>query len=557
MTGARRILTICGDVDVSPEKSTEEIPVAGQTSPRAGLRTGLERLRSLLGPPRSYWLTRFVILRLLGVVYFFAFLSLATQVLPLIGSNGLLPADLFLQRAARYFGSGSAAFGQFPSLFWLDASDPLLVTLAWVGLGLSTLLVLGFANAILLVALWALYMSYVHIGQDWYGYGWEIQLLETGFLAAFLCPLIDPRPFPRRPPPVPVIWLFRWLAFRIMLGAGLIKIRGDECWRDLTCLYYHYETQPIPNPLSRYLHFMPKWFHRGGVVWNHVCELIAPWFGFGPRHLRHLAGVLMVTFQIILILSGNLSFLNYLTIVPMIACLDDSFLRRFLPVALVRRAERAAARAESSPAQSIVVGLLVIVVALLSTYPVRNLMSSHQAMNTSFDRLNLVNTYGAFGSVGRERHEIVFEGTDDATITDSSVWKEYEFKAKPGDPARRPAIVAPYQPRIDWQIWFAAMSVPERYPWTVHLIWKLLHGDAGALSLLANNPFPDHPPRFIRARYYRYEFAPPGNSEGVYWRRTPLGIWIPPLSADDERLQSFLADHGWLPGPSRPWSTAR
>jgi Lipase maturation factor len=552
LTGLRRILTIGGDVGLSPEESTEEIPAAGQDPTRAGLRARLERLRSRLGPPRSYWLTRFVILRLLGVVYFFAFLSLATQVLPLIGSNGLLPAGPFMQRVELYLGSGSAAFGRLPSLFWLDASDPLLATLAWVGLGLSILLVLGFANAILLIALWALYMSYVHIGQDWYGYGWEIQLLETGFLAAFLCPLVDPRPFPRRPPPVPVIWLFRWLTFRIMLGAGLIKIRGDECWRDLTCLYYHYETQPIPNPLSRYLHFMPKWFHRGGVLWNHVCELIAPWFGFGPRHIRHLAGVLMVTFQIILILSGNLSFLNYLTIVPMIACLDDSFLRRFLPGALVRRAERAAARAESSPAQSIAVGLLVIVVAVLSFYPVRNLFSSRQAMNTSFDRLNLVNTYGAFGSVGKERHEIVFEGTDDTTITGSSVWKEYEFKAKPGDPVRRPAIIAPYQPRLDWQIWFAAMSGPDRYPWTVHLIWKLLHGDAGALSLLASNPFPDHPPRYIRASYYRYEFAPPGNPEGVYWRRTPLGIWIPPLSADDERLQRFLMAHGWLAGPSRP-----
>jgi hypothetical protein len=261
--------------------------------------------------------------------------------------------------------------------------------------------------------------------------------------------------------------------------------------------------------------------------------------------------VLMITFQIILILSGNLSFLNYLTIVPMIACLDDSILRRFLPGALVRRAERAAERAERSTAQSIVVGLLVIAVALLSYHPVRNLMSSRQAMNTSFDRFDLVNTYGAFGSVGKERHEIVFEGADDPTITDSTVWKEYEFKAKPGDPARRPAIIAPYQPRIDWQIWFAAMSVPDRYPWTVHLIWKLLHGDEGALSLLAGNPFPDHPPRFIRARYYRYEFAPPGNPEGVYWRRTPLGVWIPPLSADDERLQRFLSAHGWLPGPAR------
>ncbi len=540
----------------SPEDSTKDITStpAGDDGVPGDLRTRLARLRARLGPPPSYWLTRFVILRLLGIVYLFAFLSLATQVLPLIGSNGLLPAGLFLQRASNYFGSRLDGFLQFPSLFWFDASDGLLLTIAWVGVGLSLLVAFGFANTVLLIVIWALYMSYVHIGQDWYGYGWEIQLLETGFLAAFLCPLFDPRPFPRRPPPVPVIWLFRWLAFRIMLGAGLIKIRGDECWRDLTCLYYHYETQPIPNPLSRYLHFMPKWFHNGGALFNHLCELLAPWFGFGPRRVRHVAGCFMVAFQIILILSGNLSFLNYLTIVPMLACFDDSLLRRMLPGALVRRAERAAAKAESSPAQSVAVALLAVVVAILSYYPVVNLMSSRQAMNTSFNRLSLVNTYGAFGSVGKERHEIVFEGTDDESITVATVWKEYDFMCKPGDPSRRPCVIAPYQPRIDWQIWFAAMSVPERYPWTAHLIWKLLHNDPGALSLLATNPFPDRPPRHVRAQYYRYAFAPPGNPEGLTWRRTLLGTWIPPLSVDDPRLLRFLTAHGWLPPGAGPRS---
>ena len=141
-----------------------------------------------------------------------------------------------------------------------------------------------------MAVLWALYMSFVHVGQDWYGFGWEIQLLETGFLAIFLCPPLDPRPFPRRPPPREIIWLLRWLIFRIMLGAGLIKLRGDPCWRQLTCLFYHYETQPIPNPLSRTLHFMPAWFHRAGVLFNHLTELVAPWFVFGPRRARLAAG---------------------------------------------------------------------------------------------------------------------------------------------------------------------------------------------------------------------------------------------------------------------------
>jgi hypothetical protein len=498
-------------------------------------------------PAPSYWLTRFVLLRLLGLVYFFAFLSLATQVLPLLGSHGLLPVPLFLDRAGKHFGSPMEGFLQLPSLFWIDGSDATLAAAAWAGVVLSLLLLLGFANSILLLVLWAIYMSFVHIGQDWYGYGWEIQLLETGFLAAFLVPLVDPRPFPRRPTPTPIIWLFRWLAFRIMLGAGLIKIRGDACWRDLTCLIYHYETQPIPNPLSPYLHFMPRWFHKGGALFNHFCELVLPWFSFAPRSARHLAGTLMIAFQVILILSGNLSFLNYLTIVPMIACLDDSLLGRVLPRRLVARARAASEGAEESRAQRIAAWVMVALVALLSYYPVRNLMSSRQAMNTSFNRLQLVNTYGAFGSVGKQRHEIVFEGTTDSAPGDGTVWREYEFWCKPGDTLRRPCVIAPYQPRLDWQIWFAAMSSPERYPWTLHLIWKLLHNDRGTLSLLANDPFPDAPPRTIRAQYYRYEFAPLGDPGGAWWKRTLVGTWIPPLSADDPRLLRFLAAYGWLP----------
>src|SRR5437016_14624963 len=297
-----------------------------------------------------YWLTRFVILRLLGLVYFIAFLSLAQQVLPLIGADGLLPARLFLDRVQTHFGSARAGFLQIPSLFWLDVSDGVLVTGAWVGTALSLVVLLGFANAVLLAMLWALYLSFVHLGQDWYGYGWEIQLLETGFLAVFLCPLLDGRPFPRRPPPRPVVWLLRWLVFRIMLGAGLIKLRGDPCWRDFTCLYYHYETQPLPNPLSRALHFLPRGFHQIGVLFNHLTELVAPWFIFGPRRFRHAAGSLLLAFQIFLILSGNLSFLNWLTIVPILACFDDSWLRRVLPGRLVAPAERAAGTARPSRA---------------------------------------------------------------------------------------------------------------------------------------------------------------------------------------------------------------
>jgi len=167
-------------------------------------------------------------------------------------------------------------------------------------------------------------------------------------------------------------------------------------------------------------------------------------------------------------------------------------------------------------------------------------------MNASFNQLDLVNTYGAFGSVGKVRYEIVFQGTSDANPTNAASWREYEFVCKPGDPLRRPCVIAPYQPRIDWQIWFAAMSSPDQYPWTLHLIWKLLHGDSGALSLLAGNPFPEQPPRYIRAMLFRYRFAPPGNATGAWWEREPVGLWLPPLSKDDPRLRRALQTLGWI-----------
>ena len=508
-------------------------------------------LDPLFPPPASsaptYWLTRFLILRLLGGIYLVAFLCAARQIVPLIGSHGLLPVGLFLGRVESHFGSRLEGFLQFPSLFWLDSSDAWLVGVAWIGAALSLLVLAGYANALIMALLWALYMSFVHVGQDWYGYGWEIQLLETGFLGIFLCPLLDGRPFPSRPPSLPVLVLFRWLIFRIMLGAGLIKMRGDPCWRDLTCLTTHYETQPIPNPLSRTLHFMPLWFHKLGVLFNHFSELVAPWFAFGPRLARHVAGFVLLSFQLFLIASGNLSFLNYLTIVPILACFDDGLLGKVLPGWIVRRAERARREGAVSRSQRWVAVALVLLVAVLSINVVSNLLSQRQAMNTSFDRLELVNTYGAFGSVGKIRREIVFQGTADAAPAEGSAWRDYEFVCKPGDPQRRPCIIAPYQPRIDWQIWFAAMSSPDRYPWTLHLIWKLLHNDPGALSLLAWNPFPAAPPRFIRAVLYEYHFAPSGNPTGAWWDRRPLGVWIPAVSTEDPRLRRFLAAYGWEP----------
>ena len=464
--------------------------------------------------------TGFVLLRGIGFIYCVAFFSLARQVIPLLGHDGLLPADLFLSLVKE-----RVSFYELPTLFWNHCSDVALQAGAWVGFALSVLVLLGISNAILMLALWLLYMSYVHIGQVFYGYGWETMTLEAGFLAIFLCPLSSLRPSNMNPfSSTIILFWYRWMLFRVMFGAGLIKLRGDECWRDLTCLAFHYETQPIPNALSWYLHQMPMWFHQTGCLFNHFVELIVPFFYFAPQPIRRWAGILTIMFQGLLILSGNLSWLNWLTIVIAISCLGEATTPGL----------------GSGRLRKGVIIALSIVLGVLSINPIRNMISPGQKMNASFDPLHLMNTYGAFGSVGKVRHEIVLEGSNDG-----ATWQAYEFLGKPGDPARRPPVIAPYQSRIDWQIWFAAMQQPDQNPWLIHMIYKLLNGDLKIAGLLRHNPFPESPPQFIRAAFYGYRFTT-DRKEGLWWRREYKGLWLRPMSADDPALLRYVESMGWL-----------
>jgi hypothetical protein len=519
---------------------------------------GPEQFRSawwqrLVAERSTYELTRFAILRLLALVYLVAFVALQRQLDPLLGSRGLEPVRAFLAWERTHL--GGSALWRVPTVFWLGASDGALHAACWVGIALSVAALAGVTNALVQLALWALYMSFVHVGQTFYGYGWEIQLLETGFLAVFLCPVRGVSPLPRTSTPKVVIWLLRWLVFRVMLGAALIKLRNDPCWRDLTCLDYHFETQPNPNPLAWWLHHAPRPVHAFGVLFNHFVELVVPWFAFGFRRYRHPAGALLVVYQVTLILSGNLSFLNWLTIVPALACFDDSALAIFVPRR--RRDALLAGFATLKPSRT-QAGLawgLAAVVAVLSVAPIINLVSSGQSMNRSFFPLDLVNTYGAFGTVDRERYEVVLEGTRAEAPSRSARWEEYELPCMPGDPQRRPCLVSPYHYRLDWQMWFVGNGAArgesiEDEPWLVHLVWQLLAGEATPRPLLSRDPFVTAPPKWIRADIWRYAFTRDRAEAGdAWWRRERVGVFLEPVSLEDARLRDYVKSFGWTDGP--------
>ncbi|WP_406724894.1 lipase maturation factor family protein [Streptomyces sp. GD-15H] len=465
----------------------------------------------------DYWLGRVVFQRGLAVLYLVAFLSVAGQFRGLIGEQGMLPASRFL---------ASARFRQAPSIFHLHYSDRFFAAIVWTGAALSAALAAGVgdlvplgASMLMWAVLWALYLSVVNVGQTWFGFMWESLLLETGFLAIFLGN-------DDTAPPVLVLWLLRWLLFRLEFGAGLIKLRGDACWRDLTCLYYHHETQPMPGPLSWFFHHLPRPAHQGEAAANHVAQLVVPFALFAPQPVANAAAGFIILTQLWLIASGNFAWLNWLTIVLALPVVGGSTTTDALGLP-------APPHFAAAPTWYVALVLAATaVVAVLSYRPVRNLFSRHQLMNASFTPLHLVNAYGAFGSVGRVRGELVVEGTDEPEITDATVWKEYGFKGKPGNVRRLPPQVAPYHLRLDWLMWFAAFSPAYAGPWLPAFLVALLNGNRAVLRLLRHNPFPHAPPTFVRVRLYRYRFTTwrQLRSTGAWWDRTLLGDYLPPVT---------------------------
>jgi Lipase maturation factor len=470
----------------------------------------------------EWWWGRLVLERGMAVVYLIAFVCAARQFRGLIGAHGMLPVPNYL--AQRSFRSS-------PSVFHLHYSDGFFAIVCWVGAAISAAMVVGLADAVPVwtamlgwLLLWGLYLSIVNVGQIWYSFGWESLLLEAGLLVVFVGNNDVA-------PPVLVMWLTRWLLFRVEFGAGLIKLRGDRCWRDLSCLDYHHETQPMPGPLSWFFHRLPRPFHRVEVAGNHFAQLVVPFGLFAPQPIASVAAAIIAATQLWLVLSGNFSWLNLLTIVLAASVIDASVLGIANPASI-------------PASQPLWYAALVVVFAILvlvrSWYPARNLVSRRQRMNSSFDPLHMVNTYGAFGSISRTRDEVVIEGTTESHLSDETVWREYEFKGKPGDVKRMPRQWSPYHLRLDWLMWFLPLSSAYAQPWLMPFCNGLLTNDPAIVALLRMNPFPDAPPAYVRATLYRYRFstAQELRTQRVWWRRERIGEYLAPLSLDEARYLS-------------------
>ena len=475
----------------------------------------------------TFHLSRWLFLRGLGCIYLIAFLSLWVQIHGLVGSNGILPAGQYLEAVRQQI--GTEGYYLVPTLFWLNPSDAFLHFLCAGGVLLSLVLIAGFVPSFALVGLWAFYLSLVTVGQVFLSFQWDVLLLEAGFLAIFFAPLQLRDTFIRSSQPsTTFLWLLRWLLFRLMFASGFVKLASDEVWRNLTALTFHYETQPLPTWFGWYAHQLPEWFHKASTIGMFAAELVVPFLIFAPRHLRTVGCIGLIVLQILIILTGNYCFFNLLTIVLCLLLIDDAMWKTLLPKRFIPTIHTI----EKPPRQYRRIGIAVAAVLLFLLSSIRfggQLFREAQLPDVAWIApFRSVNTYGLFADMTESRPEIIVEGSNDR-IT----WKTYQFRWKPGDLTVPPKWVAPHQPRLDWQMWFAALQGSyQNTPWFLNFMGALLQGKSEVLQLFAENPFPDSPPRYVRATLYDYRFTDltTKRSEGTWWSREWKRIYCPAIS---------------------------
>jgi len=477
----------------------------------------------------SYALSSWLFLRVLGFIYFTAFVSLAVQVRGLIGSEGLIPALDLLNRHRR---GGLRRIFRLPTLLWLNSSDRFLAGLCWTGAFLSILLLIGVAPLPTLLLLWIFYLSLFTVSGPFLGYQWDILLLESSFIAIFLAPLEWLPHFPPATAPSPIIIvLLWWLLFRLMWSSGWIKIlSGDRRWRDLTALAFHYETQPLPTPLAWHMHQLPLRFHRLSTGIVLFVELVVPFMIVIPG-TRHAAAVLFIALMILIQLTGNYAFFNLLGIVLCVPLFNDALLAKLFDLGAWHPAP--------ASLRSVVVSTLpAVLILMLSVGPLSLLFRRDARWPPLFEKIieflapfRLVNSYGLFSIMTIERPEIIIEASENGMD-----WVEYEFKYKPGNLKRGPAFVAPHQPRLDWQMWFAAMGYYHNHLWVRRLMMRLMEGEPSVQALLKLNPFQKDRPRYIRCVLYDYRFTSwkERRATGAWWRRDRRGLYGPPVEIGNQ-----------------------
>ncbi len=480
-----------------------------------------------LEAPR-FQLSRWLFLRLLGAVYLLAFASLIPQLTGLVGADGLLPAADYLDRARDFF--GARAYYQFPTLAWIAAGDAALLLFGWGGMALAVLAIAGVAPIPTFTLLWALYLSLTVAGQEFLSFQWDILLLEAGLLACLYAPAgWRPRLTAAAEPVAAVRWLLWGLAFKLTFLSGVTKlVSGDPTWSGLTALTFHYQTQPLPVWTSWYAHNLPAWLHMGSAGVMFLIEIVVPFGALAParfRRVRLTACALMCLLQIGIAATGNYGFFGLLTLTLYLALLDDAALGRFLPGALIDRAnltryEAPWRRRGGRTGLSAAIACLSLVTIWHEVTP----RESHPAWSSSLmravDPLRSINGYGLFRYMTTQRPEIVLEVSRDGTV-----WREHEFRWKPGALDTRPRFVQPHMPRLDWQMWFAALDPAGSEHWLQALMDKLLAGSPAVTGLLDAGPLASGPPRHVRLAYYRYDFTTPaeGRETGNWWRRRSLG----------------------------------
>ena len=486
----------------------------------------------------THFLTRWLFLRLLGIVYFIAFVSLWVQIDGLLGSKGIVPATQYMElvhnwsREHTIWDSVSLA----PTLCWFSASDQFLHFLCGAGTVLSLLVILGIATAPSLALLWLFYLSLCFVGEPFLNFQWDALLLETGFLAIFFAPRqLLPGLTREAPPSRTALWLLRWLLFRLMFASGVVKLAtGDKTWWGLTALTYHYETQPLPTWIGWYAHQLPVWFQKFSCGLLFVVELGVPFLIFAPRRLRFFACGAIVTLMALISLTGNYCFFNLLAVALCVLLLDDAVLRRFAPVRWWNLSTNSRHWRWPSWITTPLAAVVLLVTAMTLASSFREPIpwpSPMVSLYRTLAPLRSFNGYGLFAMMTTARPEIIIEGSND-----SQTWSAYEFKYKPGGPTHRPAFVAPHQPRLDWQMWFEALNVmqPHYEPssWFINFCVRLLQGQPEVLALLKTNPFPNAPPHYLRAMVYNYHFTnfASRHETGAWWRRDLIGPYCPVLS---------------------------